>query len=108
MARVAVRFDDVVMLSRRWVIIGVGVAVAAGLGATALVFGLRGVEVASWLAAVAGLVVAVAAIVLAPSGSSTPDPGPVAPSGGSGAINAGGDITGIASTGDNTTNIQHR
>lgn len=82
--------------------------VAAGLAVAALVFGLRGVEVAGWLAAVASLVVAVAAVVLAPSGSSVPDPGTVAPAAGAGSISAGGDITGIASTGDNATNIQHR
>ncbi len=58
--------DDVVVGSRHWVVIGVGGAVAAGLLVVAAVlFGLQGVEVASWLAGVASFVVAVAALVLA-------------------------------------------
>ncbi|MEV0611522.1 hypothetical protein AB0I61_34790 [Polymorphospora rubra] len=97
------------MGTRRWVIFGVGVTVAAGLAVAALMFGLRGVEVAGWLAGVASLVVAVAAVVLAaPPRSSAPSSGPMASAGGAGSIHAGGDITGIASTGDDTTNIQHR
>jgi hypothetical protein len=105
--------DDAVMRSRRWVIIGVGVAVAAGLAVAAVLFGLRGVEVASWLAGIAGLMVAVAAVVLAPSASPPPPPPAPRSAGSSSAmgersISAGGDISGIASTGDNTTNEQHR
>jgi hypothetical protein len=94
-----------VMRTRRWVIFGVGVLVAAGLAVAALVFGLRGVEVASWLAGSASLVVAIAAIVLTCPGSAAPAP---APSPGSRSVSAGGDISGIVSTGDHTTNTQHR
>jgi hypothetical protein len=102
--------DDVVMLTRRWVIIGVGVLVAAGFAVAALVFGLRGVEVASWVAGIASLVVAVAAIVLARPGSPTPAPAPGTSSSspGSRSVSAGGDISGIVSTGDHTNNTQHR
>ncbi|WP_121395772.1 hypothetical protein [Micromonospora sp. M71_S20] len=101
------------MRSRRWVIIGVGGVAAAGLVVAAVVFGLQGVEVASWVAGVASLVVAVAAVVLAPSGSpaaaaTPPGAAAVPPPAGPGSIVAGGDITGIASTGDNATNTQHR
>jgi hypothetical protein len=110
---VAMVADDVVMGSRRWVIIGVGGVVAAGLVVAAVLFGLQGVEVASWLAAVASLMVAVAAVVLAPpvapaSTPPTPDAGAVTPPAGPGSIVVHGDLTGIASTGDNATNIQHR
>jgi hypothetical protein len=102
--------DDTVMGTRRWVIIGLGALVAAGLAVAALVFGLRGVEVASWVAGVGGLVVAVAAIVLAPSGSSAPapTPGTTVCSSGSRSVSAGGEISGIVSTGDHTKNTQHR
>jgi membrane protein implicated in regulation of membrane protease activity len=90
--------------------------VAVGLAVAALLFGRKGVEVASWLAGVASLVVAVAAVVLARSAQSVPSSdagrrGPVTASGtgqGSGPVAAGGDISGIASTGDNATNIQQR
>jgi hypothetical protein len=103
--------DDVVMRTRRWAIIGVGVAVAVGLATAAVVFGLQGVEVASWLAGVAGLVVAIAAVVVAPSGPS-PAAGPASGAGtvtASGARSvAAGEISGIVSTGDDATNIQHR
>ncbi|MEH0975283.1 hypothetical protein V6U77_29595 [Micromonospora sp. CPCC 205546] len=113
MARLA---DDVVMLSRRWVVIGVGGVVAAGLVVAAVVFGWQGVEVASWLAGAASFVVAVAALVLAPSGNPTATPTPTAPVtpppsapvAGPRSITVQGDLTGIASTGDNTTNTQHR
>ncbi|WP_232290334.1 hypothetical protein [Micromonospora sp. ATCC 39149] len=104
--------DDVVMGSRRWVVIGVGGVVAAGLVVAAVVFGLQGVEVASWLAGAASLVVAVAALVLAPSGNPAATPTPPAtvtpPAAGPGSITVRGDLTGIASTGDNATNTQHR
>ncbi|TDC46532.1 hypothetical protein E1258_29395, partial [Micromonospora sp. KC207] len=70
-----------------------------------------GVEVASWLAGAASFVVAVAALVLAPSGdpaaASTP-PAAVTPPAGPGSVTVRGDLTGIASTGDNATNTQHR
>ncbi|MGY3520961.1 hypothetical protein ACVMYR_32175 [Micromonospora sp. PTRAS2] len=104
--------DDVVMGSRRWVVIGVGGLVAAGLVVVAVVFGLQGVEVASWLAGAASFVVAVAALVLAPSGNPAVAPTPPAvvtpPVAGPGSITVQGDLTGIASTGDNATNTQHR
>ncbi|MFI7438318.1 hypothetical protein [Micromonospora haikouensis] len=104
--------DDVVMGSRRWVIIGVGGLVAAGLVVVAVVFGLQGVEVASWLAGAASFVVAVAALVLAPSGGPPATPTPPAAvtpqAAGPGSITVQGDLTGIASTGDNATNTQHR
>ncbi|WP_091654028.1 hypothetical protein [Micromonospora pallida] len=96
------------MRSRRWVIIGAGGVVAAGLVASAVAFGLQGVEVASWLAGAASLVVAVSAVVLAPSGTSASGPGAVEPPAGQKSIVVGGDLTGIASTGDNATNSQHR
>ncbi|MEV6801394.1 hypothetical protein AB0M91_24080 [Micromonospora rifamycinica] len=97
--------DDAVMRIRRWVIFGVGVLVAAGLAVAALLFGLKGVEVASWLAGSASLVVAIAAI-----GLTRPGPAARAPalSPGSQSVSAGGDISGIVSTGDHTTNTQHR
>jgi hypothetical protein len=109
--------DDAVMGPRRWVIIGVGGAVAVCLGVAAAVFGLQGVEVASWLAGIAGVVVAVAAIVLAPAAPpSTPRPASPSTSqrearstsSGERSISAGGNIDGIASTGDHTTNTQQR
>jgi len=102
--------DDAVMQTRRWVVIGFGVVVAAGLAVAAVVFGLKGVEVASWVAAVAGVVVAVAAILLAPAAPSPPSsPGAVSSSSsGERSISAGGDISGIASTGDSSTNTQQR
>ncbi|GAA3780187.1 hypothetical protein GCM10022379_53830 [Micromonospora maritima] len=83
-----------------------GSAVATALATVAVVFGLRGVEVASWLAAVAGLVVAVAAVVLAPSPTAS------LPAGSAGrsedrSVTAHG-ISGIASTGDNARNVQRR
>jgi hypothetical protein len=112
---VAMVADDVVMRSRRWLIIGVGGVVAAGLVVAAVVFGLQGVEVASWLAGAASFVVAVAALVLAPSGNPAATPTPTAaapvtppPAAGPRSITVQGDLTGIASTGDNTTNTQHR
>ena len=91
-------------------IIGVGVLVAAGFAVAALVFGLRGVEVASWVAGIASLVVAVAAIVLAPPGSTAPAPPPGSSSSASGSrsVSVAGDAHGIISTGDHTTNTQHR
>jgi hypothetical protein len=111
---VAVLVNDGVMKRQRWVIIGVGLVVTVGLAVAALLFGLRGIEVASWLAGVASLVAAVAAIMLS---RSTPAP-PVTPAGagpqgpvtasGAGSVAAGRDITGVASTGDNATNIQQR
>jgi hypothetical protein len=101
--------DDVLMRTRRWVVIGFGVVVAAGLAVAAVLFGLRGVEVASWLAGVAGLVAAVAAVVLAPAGSPpVPRPGPPAAGGGPRSVTVGGDVGGIVSTGDGTTNVQQR
>ncbi|MFI6163454.1 hypothetical protein ACIA59_26335 [Micromonospora haikouensis] len=104
--------DDVVMGSRRWVVIGAGGVVAAGLVVVAVVFGLQGVEVASWLAGAASFVVAVAALVLAPSGNPAAAPTPPAavtpPAAGPGSITVQGDLTGIASIGDNATNSQHR
>ncbi|MFJ8691073.1 hypothetical protein [Micromonospora wenchangensis] len=112
MARVVMVADDVVMGSRRWVVIGVGGVVAAGLVVAAVVFGLQGVEVASWLAGAASFVVAVAALVLAPSGGPAATPTPPAavtpPAAGPGSITVQGDLTGILSTGDNATNTQHR
>ncbi|MEU4569167.1 hypothetical protein [Micromonospora sp. NPDC023956] len=102
------------MRSRRWVIVGVGGAVAAGLVVAAVLFGLQGVEVAGWLAGVASLVVAVTAVLLAPSGASTPTPAASAPDvatlppAGPRSVVVTGDVTGIVSTGDSTTNTQHR
>ncbi len=100
--------DNVVMRTRRWVIIGVGGLVAAGLAVAAVVFGLRGVEVASWLAGVAGVVVGVAAVVLAPGSAPTPPPGVGASESAAGSVHVGGEVSGIVSTGDGATNIQHR
>jgi hypothetical protein len=104
--------DDAVMRMRRWVIIGVGGFVAVGLAVAALLFGLRGVEVASWLAGVGGVVVGVAAIVLAPSSSAVPPAvagsGVGASGSGSRSVRAGGEISGIVSTGDAATNTQRR
>ncbi|MFG1804610.1 hypothetical protein ACGFI4_31150 [Micromonospora carbonacea] len=103
--------DDVVMGSRRWVVIGVGGVVAAGLVVAAVMFGLQGVEVASWLAGAASFVVTVAALVLALPRNSAAAPPPAAvtpPAAGPGSITVQGDLTGIASTGDNATNTQHR
>ncbi|NBE82152.1 hypothetical protein GVV04_14405 [Micromonospora sp. NEAU-HG-1] len=97
------------MGSRRWVIVGVGGGVAAGLVVAAVLFGLRGVEVASWLAGVASLLVAVTAVVLSPAWTPTPTPSTVpTPPAGSGSVVVAGDVTGIVSTGDSGTNIQHR
>ncbi|WP_091654241.1 hypothetical protein [Micromonospora pallida] len=99
------------MRSGRWLIIGVGVTVAGGLVAAAVLFGLQGVEVASWLAGVASLAVAVSAVALAPSGVRASDSGgadAVTPPSGPRSVAVGGDLTGIASTGDNTTNTQQR
>ncbi|WP_416904617.1 hypothetical protein [Micromonospora echinospora] len=99
------------MRSRRWVVVGVGGAVAAGLVVAAVLFGLQGVEVAGWLAGVASLVVAVTAVLLAPSGASKPAPaasGEVRPPAGSRSVVVRGDVTGIVSTGDDTTNTQQR
>ncbi|OZV81671.1 hypothetical protein CA850_10945 [Micromonospora echinospora] len=101
------------MRARRWVIVGMGGAVAAGLVVAAVLFGLQGVEVAGWLAGVASLVVAVTAVLLAPSGGSTPTPpasasAEVRSPAGSRSVVVRGDATGIVSTGDDTTNIQHR
>ncbi|WP_416904456.1 NB-ARC domain-containing protein [Micromonospora echinospora] len=57
------------------------------------------------------MVVAVAAVMLAPSGTSAEAPTPgaavVTPPVGPGSIVVGGDITGIASTGDHATNTQN-
>lgn len=102
--------DDSVVLRRQWVIIGVAAVVAAGLVVAAVVFGSRGVEVASWLAGVASLVVAVAAVVLARSGSPAPAAGGdrTVSSPGGRSVGAGGDVSGIVSTGDHTTNTQQR
>lgn len=102
-----------IMRSRRWVVIGVGGVVAAGLVVAAAVFGLQGVEVASWLTGAASFVVAVATPVLAPSGgpaaASTPTAAVMPPTAaGPRSITVQGDLTGIASTGDNTTNTQQR
>ena len=112
-AAVATVVDDMGMRSRRWLIVGVGGVVTAGLVVAAVVFGLQGVEVASWLAGAASFVVAVAALVLAPSGNRAAAPTPTAvatppPAAGPGAVTVQGDVTGIVSTGDTTTNIQHR
>ncbi|PTA47443.1 hypothetical protein [Micromonospora sp. RP3T] len=95
------------MRTRRWVIIGVGSAVATGLATTAVVFGLRGVEVASWLAGVASLVVAIAAAVSAPS-SSAPSPPKTTPGATGDRSVTTGEISGIVSTGDNARNVQRR
>lgn len=105
--------DDGVMKRQRRVIIGVGSVVTAALAMAALLFGLRGVEAVSWLAGVASLIVAVAAMVMArPSAqpmapANRPPRGPVtAPTKGS--VVAGGNIGGIASTGDDAINIQQQ
>jgi hypothetical protein len=105
--------DDGVMKRQRRVIIGVGLVVTAALAVAALLFGLRGVEAASWLAGVASLVVAVAAMVLArPSAQlvSPADPVPRGPvkASGKGSVAAGENISGIASTGDDAINIQRQ
>jgi hypothetical protein len=105
--------DDVAMRARRWVIVAVGGAVAAGLVVAAVLFGLQGVEVASWLAGIASLVVAITAVLLAPTGASTPAPAAsasaeVRPAAGPRSVVVHGDVTGIVSTGDDTTNTQHR
>ena len=110
--------NDGVMKQQRWVIIGMGLVVTVALAVAAVLFGLRGIEVASWLAGVASLVVAIAAVVIARSAPTPPAPppgpapaaeprGPVTASG-KGSVAAGGDIGGIASTGDDAINIQHR
>jgi hypothetical protein len=89
--------------TRRWVVIGTGAAAAAGLAAGAFFFGLQGVEVASWIAGVAALVVAVAAFVLAPDGTGAAPAGKAERS-----VTVTGDVGGIISIGDNATNTQQR
>jgi hypothetical protein len=89
------------MGARRWVILSVGVVVAAGLGVAAWLFGEHGVEFASWLAGVAGLVVAAAALVVAWPGSSP------SRSGSAPEVSVGRDNSGIISTGDGAQITQH-
>jgi hypothetical protein len=84
--------------SRRWVVIGTGVAAAAGLAVTAFLFGREGVEAASWIAGVASLVVAVAAFVLVPGGGAPAER----------SVTVTGDVDGIISIGDNASNTQQR
>ncbi|MEU4159675.1 hypothetical protein [Actinoplanes sp. NPDC026670] len=118
------------MRTRRWVIIGTGAVAVAALITAAVLFGLRGVEAVSWIAGVASLVVAVAVMIVtwpsagagpaavqggaaperpAPEGGAAPQPpapeghGPAARS-----VTVDGGVDGIVSTGDGTTNIQHR
>lgn len=90
-----------------------GLTVTAALAVAALLFGLRGVEAASWLAGVASLVVAIAAMLLAPPSVQPEEPAAPAPRGsvtasGEGSVATGGDVSGIASTGDDTINIQRQ
>ncbi|MBO4210880.1 hypothetical protein GSF22_33550 [Micromonospora echinofusca] len=100
------------MGSRRWVVIGTGGAVTAGLLVAAVLFGLQGVEVASRLAGAASFVVAVAALVLALPRNSAAAPTPPAAvtplAAGPGPITVQGELGGIASTGDSATKTQHR
>lgn len=97
--------NDGEVTARRRIVIGAAAAITAGLTLAAVLFGMRGVEAASWLAGVAGLVVAIAAFVLAPH----PNPGggeSQVP--GAGSVTVSGDLGGIASTGDGATNIQRQ
>lgn len=85
---------------------------AFGSALAAVLFGVRGIEVASWLAGVGGLVVAVATLVIAlpASGDVNRQPGqqrdPSVQATGGRSIAAGGDMSGIASTGDQSTQSQ--
>jgi hypothetical protein len=106
---VAAQLDDGVMVTRRWVIIGVGVVAAAGLVTAAAVFGLQGVEAASWIAGVAGVVVGVAAIALSrPTVSSVRPSSAAAAVAGSRSVQTSGEISGVVSTGDGSVIIQHQ
>lgn len=101
-------------LSRRWTIFAIGGVAAFGLAAAAALFGVRGIEVASWLAGVASFVVAVLALLMARPGGGGVDhgtrsePGPSVQATGARSIAVGGDVGGIASTGDSSTLDQQR
>ncbi|WP_329101502.1 hypothetical protein OG792_21230 [Micromonospora sp. NBC_01699] len=106
--------DEVMGRVRRWTVFAVGGIATLGSAVAAVLFGVRGIEVASWLAALASFVVAVAALLLARAGGASVDrgsglePGLSVHSAGVRSIAVGGDIGGIASTGDSSTVGQHR
>ncbi|WP_432967406.1 hypothetical protein [Dactylosporangium sp. CA-233914] len=86
------------MNTRRWVIIGSGLAIMVVLTVVALVVDEHWVEVASWLAGVGGFVVA--AVTLAVSFR------PASPAGATRSVRVRGSNSGIISLGDGTTNTQ--
>ncbi|WP_238015018.1 hypothetical protein KZZ52_33790 [Dactylosporangium sp. AC04546] len=88
-------------VKRRWVIISSGVVIVMGLGVAALLFGLRGLEVASWLAGVGGFIASVVTLMLAR---------PVHNAGASAASRSvtAVEVSGVVSTGDNSVIIQQR
>jgi len=106
--------DVTVTRSRRWAIFVVGGIAALGSALAAVLFGVRGIEVASWLAGVSSFVVAVATLVTAlPAGGdaeheSKPEAGSSVQAAGERSIAVGGDVSGIASTGNNSTLVQER
>jgi hypothetical protein len=62
-----------------WVILEAGAFAATALAAASWLFGMQGVEFASWFAGVAGVLVMIGAVVLAWSAPSAPAVAPADP-----------------------------
>ncbi|MFF5077986.1 hypothetical protein ACFY36_13105 [Actinoplanes sp. NPDC000266] len=100
---VAAVTDDVVMVLRRWVIIGAGIVSVAAVGVTAWLFGPDGVEYASWLAGIAGLMITAGTLALARQHQGRPEIQSLPSS-----IHITGSNDGILSTGDHASNTQQK